>query len=198
MREDDGVEFCQSSHLSLLLVILRAIDLAGQAEIGHFDDVVVHQENVTSGQITVQHLGDSLTLINSIGRRAKTKDHYFALGQVRHSARDLERPADEVFGGNRLSGLIAVITSVVGPPTGAGLTAGRRNEHSAAIHFRHVGPHVAWWRWMTRYVCFRRIIWQLTRVDRRAICGAVERNGTFPVIRLVGVGAQHGVLILKT
>jgi hypothetical protein len=30
--------------------------LAGQSEIGHFDDVVIAQQNIAGRQITVQHL----------------------------------------------------------------------------------------------------------------------------------------------
>ena len=49
------------AHLAFLLVILRAVHLAGQSEISHLDDVVVREEDVARREVSVQHLEASRT-----------------------------------------------------------------------------------------------------------------------------------------
>lgn len=48
---------------------------------------------------------------------------YFFTGQVFHSAGDLERPVNQVVGGERFDGDIRVVPAVVGPPHGFALVA---------------------------------------------------------------------------
>ena len=45
-------------YVSFLLVVARAVNVAGQTEIGHFDDVVLGQENIPCGQVSVQDLNE--------------------------------------------------------------------------------------------------------------------------------------------
>ena len=83
------------NYLSLFLVITFVVHFARHSEIGHFDDSVIRQQNISGGQVAVKNLnkmGNSLWL----SVYTETQLQYLFARQIIHPSGDLERPRNEI------------------------------------------------------------------------------------------------------